>query len=407
MKYTRKLSPVERFSLALNEIYRYDVNVIIEGSSTLTREKLCDAVTQAANANPGARIRLHGSLGWTKWVDSGIAPSVREIHAPEWDGRSERGADFLEESFRPLAGGPLFDVLMVHGNGPLRLLFRACHAAVDGRGMLHWVEEVFRALRGEPLLGAPATEREIDIMRKFQDKIPEAVKRRNNDLLPNSLPVIPSGPCDTTEHRYVWRCLRIASDAGNALPKMAVFLADYARRQGDGPVSFTIPVDLRTLREPLLSTGNVTGRIHLQVAPGDNPRQVMKLIAQKLRDYTDCWIPPIAHIVPWMPLSKVVKEVRKLCARGLYQQTPDLPTACLVSIGATPIEHFSCPGFTADTFIGMPAFVGKMNVVFCNLGKEMVISIAVPEAYNHAGQLDTLMAACAAHFAAPPAATAA
>ncbi|HRE16043.1 MAG TPA: hypothetical protein PLW86_03115, partial [Rhodocyclaceae bacterium] len=340
-------------------------------------------------------------LGFTKWVDSGIAPEVRELADIEWDARSERGAEFLEEGFHPLQGGPAFDVLLIRGKGPLRLLFRACHAAVDGRGMLHWVEEVFRALRGEALLGAPATAREIDVMKKFQDKIPESVKRANNDLLPASLPVIPPGPQPSGRQRYVWRCVTVASDGSNAMPKMAVFLANYARRQGDGPVSFTIPVDLRALREPMLSTGNVTGRIHLVVEQDDTARKVMKLIAQKLRDYTDCWIPPVAGIVPWMPMSSVIKEVRKFCARGLYQQTSDLPSACLVSIGATPLEHFSAPGFTARKFIGMPTFVGKMNVVFCNMGKEMAITIGVPEVYNSNGQLDALMSACATHFARP------
>jgi hypothetical protein len=399
MRYTRKLSPVERFSLALNEIYHYDLNVVVEGRGSLAVEQLRDAVQRAAEANPGTRVRLRSFLGFSKWVDSGIPPEVRELHGVQWDARSEAGAEFLEQGFSPLSDGPVFDVLLVHGlDGMCRIVLRACHAAVDGRGMRHWVEEVFRALRGEPLLGAPATEREIDVMKKFQDKIPEKVKRSNNDLLPASLPFSLPGPHQNAGHRYVWRCLTVASDAGNALPRMAVFLAEYARRDGDGPVSFTIPVDLRSLREPLLSTGNVTGRIHVVVDSDDSPRKVMKKIAQKLRDYTDCWIPPVAYIVPWMSISRVVKEVRKLYARGLYNTTPDLPTACLVSIGPTPLELFSCADFTATNFIGMPVFVGKMNVVFCNLGEQMVITFAVPEAYNNVGQLDALVAACARHF---------
>jgi hypothetical protein len=106
------------------------------------------------------RVRLHGILGFSRWVDSGITPEVREISAAEWEGYSERGAEFLEERFRPLAGGPVAHVLLVRGN-PVRIVLRVLHAAADGKGLAHWTLDILRAMRGAAPLGSVITVNDI------------------------------------------------------------------------------------------------------------------------------------------------------------------------------------------------------------------------------------------------------
>jgi len=95
-RYTRKLSPIERASLVLNEFCNYNCDIVVEGHGALSVDTLRSAVERAAQANPGSRVRLRGVLGFSRWVDSGIAPEVREVQAPMWDGRSERGAGFRQ-----------------------------------------------------------------------------------------------------------------------------------------------------------------------------------------------------------------------------------------------------------------------------------------------------------------------
>lgn len=396
LRYSRKLSPVERFSLALNKTCSYNICSVVEGDGNLTADRLRAAVKQAAEVNPGMRVRLRSFLGFTKWVDSGIDPVVQERINGQWDGRSDVAAEFLEEGFNALGGGPISDILLFRGT-PTRIVFRAAHAAIDGRGMKHWMDDVFRALRGEPLLGAPATEREIDVMEKYRDKIPDAVKAKKNPAVA-ALPVVPPSLRAIAKLRYVWRNITIGGDPGNVLSKTAAFVAAYARRQGNGPVVFTVPVDLRSARCDLLSTGNLTAYLSIAVAESDTPRMVMKQINQQLRDYMDCIVLPMIYFVSWVPISLLYKGAKNMLGRALYNVTTELPTGGLVSFGMVRNSEFSCPEFRASYVVAVPGFVGKLNVVLMNQSTHMSVTIAVPEAYNVDGQLDEFVVAFRNHF---------
>lgn len=173
-RYSRPVSALERYSLVLHEAYRYHVDGIIEGSGSVSAVALQAAVDLAAAANPAIRVRLRGFLRYARWVDSGIAPRVRLLPPSDWDGNSEQNAPYLLERLQPLRGGPVADVLIVPGSdGKTRLVFRTLHAAIDGRGFLHWVAEVCRAMRGEPLEGSDSILTDLELQEQYADKIPE------------------------------------------------------------------------------------------------------------------------------------------------------------------------------------------------------------------------------------------
>ena len=46
--------------------------------------------------------------------------------------------------------------------------FRAHHAVMDGRGLFTWIEDVFRALRGETPLGSASKLSDFQAARTFQ-----------------------------------------------------------------------------------------------------------------------------------------------------------------------------------------------------------------------------------------------
>jgi hypothetical protein len=277
---------------------------------------------------------------------------------------------------------------LIRGN-PQRIVFRTVHGAIDGGGLKQWSWDVFRVLRGEQPLGAPCTLREIDIMRKFSDKVPRPDPYRCDDRL--DIALLPVGQWRGQPPRYSWRCVRVGKNVSHALPKMAVFLADYARRGREGPVSFTVPVDLRSLRgEEVSSTGNLTGYVNIPVDPGDTPKIVMQRLSQRLRDYADCRIAPALMRLPWVPFSILVKMIRKKIESMLYETVPGTPSGGLVSMGLGRLEDYSCPSFTATNIVGIPGFVGKFNAVMINLPDHMLASFAVPEPYNREGQLDRM-----------------
>lgn len=412
-RYSRKLSAVERFSLGVNEFVKFNADIFVEGDSTLTAETLRAAVEQAGQANPGCRVRLKGMLGFTRWADCGIAPQVREISAPGWDGRSLAGAPFMEERLDALAGGPVCEVIHVPGN-PTRIIFRSLHAAFDASAVFHFAAEIFRALRGEALQGSPCTYTDWDAMRPFQDKVNmkgmESFTRLNaakdetgaagaKKSAKTYLPVITPGPARAPGLRYLWRSAVFPTVIPNALAKAAIYLADYARRGASGEIAFNVPVDLRQRRVNVLSLGNLTNTLQVSVQPGDTARSFTRDLGRQLANHVDCYQPRAIRLLSWIPL-RVIRLAIRAMEPWLYEMRPGAVTGGVTSVGPLARQSYSAPGFACSEIVPVPAFAGKLNLVIATSDRHTVVSVVVPERYNSEGQFDALMDAITRDFGA-------
>ena len=384
--YTRLLSPTERFNLAINELYRYNIVALAEGQGSLSQEELQHAVNTAAMFNPGVRVRIKSWLGWSRWVDSGEAPRVHEIQAPDWNCFDERGADFMDGSFEPLAGGAVCDFYLIPGT-TMRIVARALHAAMDARGLQHFVKDVFRVLRGETPVGADSCLTDLNVRRQHQDAI------KDQPPAMNCMPILEPRVAVGAPLHYVWRRVIVDRNISSMLPKMALFLAQYAHNRSEGEVGFTIPVDLRGLRADIATTANMTGYLRIKVEPQMTAKQIMQQINQGVKAHVDCIIPAIYKWVPWIPLRLLVRDLRKNADKLLYNANPVLPSGGIVSMGMFKAEDYSCPKFQASTCIGIPGSVGKMNVVIMNHSDHTEVVFSTPAAYNTEGQLDTMITA--------------
>jgi hypothetical protein len=394
-KYRRKLSPIERYALVLNDVYHYRVDGVVTGTGHVDQADLQRAVDRAAAANTAIRVRLRGVLGLSRWVDSGAAPRVRLLPAADWRGDSEQGAPFLLEKLDPLRGGPVADVLIVPcTDGKIRLVFRTVHAAIDGRGLMHWMHEVFRAARGEALLGSHSRLTDLDIQARHAHKVVGEA--------PPPTPCIPVMPASETGRgtiAYVWRHVVLERNISQLLPKTAVFLACHARRHAEGEVGFTIPLDYRGFRTPEMGLGNLTAYLRLGVPAGATPRGVMGALNDMVRNYADCRERPGIRKIAWVPVGTMVKKLRPAVNGLLYTLNPAMPTGGIVSMGRLTLAAGCYPGFQAEMIYGIPGTVGKLNVVFLNLPDAVSVVFSVPAPYNAEGQLDALVAAYKAAFA--------
>jgi hypothetical protein len=394
-QYVRRLSPIERCSLVLNAVHRYNLDAVVDGHGYIDPQDLQAAVRRAAEANPAIRVRLRGVLGFCRWVDSGVPPLVSVVSDSAWDGKSSDNAGFMTGRLDPVQGGPVSDIFLVScRDGRQRVVFRAVHAAIDGRAMLHWMQEVFRALRGEELLGSRSTLTDWDIQKKLQKQVTDTAPPLGA-CLPVVAPGAAPGPVE-----YLWRRIVIDHNVSHPLAKAAVFLANWARRQGDGEVGFTVPVDYRGLRTEEMGMGNLTGFVQMSVAGDEKPRAVMQHLNKRIRDLADCRMQPVA-LVPWLPLTLLVKMFLARLDALLYSVGKGIPTAGIVSMGLVRAKDFVCAGFEPEYVYGIPGAVGKLNVVFVNYGDATIVSFAAPKAYNHAGQLDEMIAAFRQHFSSP------
>jgi hypothetical protein len=385
-RYERKLSALERYNLVINEVVRYNVDGVVEGSGELDVDKWRRAVAIAAEANPGVRVRLRSFLGFSKWVDSGIAPTVEVIDAPNWDGCSEAGAHFLEDKFNPLRGDPVADIKLIPGN-PARIVFRGLHAAMDARGHSQFTTDVFRVLQGKEPVGSRATITDLDIRLMHQDKV-KAESAQLSSCIPPLAP--PSTPEDSL--RFIWRRVQLPRIVADRLPKMAIYLANHARRIKAGDVAFTIPVDFRTLRHQVNSTANLTGYIRVPVGPDDRPNDFLQALTREINDYADCRNSDLLKKLPWFPIALMKKTLAKNAARMTYTENKDIPTAGIVNLGFFDAKAlWSYPGFDARRGYGIPGGVGKLNVLLHTYRDGTDVVFATPEGYNRQGQLDALI----------------
>lgn len=394
-RYVRRMSPMERLSLVIHEAHRYHVDGVLEGRGALEPAPLQAAIERAAQANPGIRVRLQGALGTSRWVDSGIAPQLRIMPLSDWDGSSERGARFLDERFEPLRGGPIADVLYVPcRDGQSRLVFRTAHAAIDGRGCMHWMGEVSRALRGETLLGSPSRLRDVDVHARYRNRLGAATP----PLTAACLPIVSPSQQGRDPLRYIWRRVKLPQAVSHLLPKTAQFLAQWARRERNGEVAFTVPVDYRGLRTDEMGLGNLTGYLRVDVPEDATPRTLVRQLNERLRAYADCRSFRGAGLMSWMPVSRLLARFRPMDARLLYEAQAGSPSGGLVSMGNVKLRDYDLPGFVATGIYGIPGAVGKLNVLFGNTEEGSPVLFTAPAAYNHEGQLDELAEAYRRHF---------
>jgi len=183
--FVRRLSPIERLHAAVGhsgrtlEVPRV-VDMILEGAGGETFHDLGrwkKALAEATRENPGASARLTGSLGFARWRSTDLVPPLRYVTGVSWDGRSSEGSEFISETRLSMTEGPTTELLLVDGERRFVIL-RFLHAAMDGMGAIHFLRDLFRALRGEPLIGTNSTLTDVDVMKSVRSSLAPNWKNR-------------------------------------------------------------------------------------------------------------------------------------------------------------------------------------------------------------------------------------
>lgn len=378
----RNLSIASRVWLAAHEFCSpIAVQIICEGTGVLDSGLWRKAVAAASSANPGARLVLRGLLGSCRWIDSGETPPVRVVDGSAWDGMTSEGAEFLNGAFSPHAG-PMAEVVLVQGNPP-RVVFRAHHALMDGRGCLTWAENIFRALRGEPVVPSHDTVVEDDLLNLSADK-------------PVNLPcrsfTAPTGLAVGIEPGVVWRRMRITGRFPRLLPRMMLLTAQEAWKNGSSNVRIGIPVDLRVRRPGLSSTGNLTNMICLDIYPGDSPNTLFYSILRRLKNEQDgmrTWEERLIPLLPLRLLKRMLRNEAKLShLRGTYRCT-----GLISNLGNTPIGAYQGGGFISRSICTLPVCLDSLpfSMAMTGSGNELNLVLSMPNVLANGGRLEELL----------------
>lgn len=274
--YSRPISPAEWWLACYPEELVSMIQLVVEGHGSIDPQQLVNAVEIASAACPGARL-IRDNLSWQ---DSGKTPEVHVVNGPGLDGDD---VIQLAELKAVLGGEGVTTCEVVLVRGPLTTVaFRACHAVMDAKGIMLWAADVFRALRGEPVLGAPDPMSEADILAGLS--VPPAATSLGIDLTKFALPSVLGRSGAPRQTSTVVRRRSLQGHHPGLTAKLATAMTEAV---GLETGIFYIPVDLRRYRPEVRSTGNMVGTIMLKVQAGEGWEQAHERLLRALADGED------------------------------------------------------------------------------------------------------------------------
>jgi hypothetical protein len=355
-----------------------EVVIFLDGQGDIDPEKMQVALRQAAALNPGARLRMHGDGLGCRWSSDGMPTRFRLMDDLAWDGQTEAGAEFITALPLSLREGPSSELILARRQqGGILLTFRVLHAVMDGMGVLHFLHEVFRALRGEPLLGTNAVFSDTDIMRS-----------RGGQFGPRHHTPAPVATVKGGDTGYAWRRLSLTGPRHALLARTALTIAEYARCSSDAPALIAVPVDLRRHVPGIHTTNNCTSMLHIEVGAQD----VAETFRSKLRDRLDhgaetAWL-SLFGLLKLLPLAWLDhlagRRVDNFATKRL------LETAVITNPGRFEAKGLSCDGFLPQAIFGMPV-LGNTFCFMLSLDARIEIMMGMPQNMASDGRIEALM----------------
>ena len=357
--YSRPVTADEWWRLGAPPGLSTEVQFCVEGDSSIDPAALSAAVATASRACPGARLVRRRQT----WVDSGRTPDVRVAEADGFN-RVRLDSPLLRA---PLAcqGRSSCEVVLVQGT-PATVIFRAHPSVMDGRGVMLWQREVFRALRGEPAVPADSRLTHEDVMAEIATRLgiamPTATAPSENHWR-SVMGTVPSGP-----RRSVWRRRTIDGIHLGVSAKIARLVTAYGPEGGEGLVG--MPVDLRQFLPGLRTTAGVTGHVKIHVGQHDDWTDVdAKLLTGlgELQFLANRGDPAVLTMsVPFM------REMRRWLdnmARQHHGTVREKRLAEFVAgvshLGAVDLDDFCADGFEATSCycLGAVSFAPEFDII--------------------------------------------
>ena len=362
-----------------------DIITVIEGESRVTFAQWEAALAQVVAANAACRVRIAGRRRRACWRSDGIPTRIRQVDNCTWDGRSDAGLEFLKTPRLDLENGPASELIVVTGN-PARLVLRVHHAVMDGLGTIYFFQELFRALRGEPLLGTNAAFSDADLMQSVSSQPQPKLSGK---------PAYLTGALSGAGRHGVWRRITVEDvPASFLLGRLAVYVARFARRYSEQPTWVLLPVNLRRHLPGLNSMMNFTSLILVDLGPDDGPNDFYRKLQKLLKDNADAYYTPALDYFKWLPMAWLDWVASKLARHDKAKDT-----AAISNFGMVSKAELSSDGFAAHTLFALPAFHGNSFLVMTAMGNTTEITVGMPRALASDGRLEAFTAYLEAQLA--------
>jgi hypothetical protein len=387
---TRTLSVGEYYHASLGtsgktlEVPRENV-IVLEGLGSFDVERLRSALAAAAHANPATRLRLVGNSFRARWEGDGKGPQLRVVNNCSWDGMSQNGAEFIYATPLRATEGVTSEFILANrpGQGPL-LIFRNLHSIMDGMGCMHFLQELFRSLRGEPLEGTNAVFRDTDLMQSVPSDQSTQIPWKEFKIRPAYATGGPRG----TEFGDSWQKIYVKGPVFWLLARVSTAVTEFAHRYSDTKVRIAVPVNMRRHLPQIRTTLNMTGVQYVELQKGDNVAKFQQSLHKAMKVNNETNYHWSAQIMRLFPLGMVERHACR--TKKNYLTNRIIETAMISDLGAFKSRELSGGGFTATHLYGVP-LPGNTFGLLAALDDEVAISIGMPNVYANEGRLSDLI----------------
>ncbi|WP_028079806.1 hypothetical protein [Solimonas soli] len=382
---SRPLSAIEYYHYSIGAHPRTlepprDVVFVLEARNELLPSQWQRALDAAAAANPGARLRLHGHRRAARWKSDGPGPRLRVVEDCIWDGQSGQGSEFIFEPPLALRDGPVVELIVAYRrSGGAFVILRSHHAIMDGSGGLHFLKEVFRALRGEALLGSNAAYSDADLLCSLGVTQSESKHIETGWL---------TGPPRGDAQGDDWRRIALGRPRPNLLGHVAAAMAAFAHRYSDLPALIAIPVDLRRHVPGLVSTGNFSSMLLVRVERGEGADQFRERLQRMLAARMEAaW----SKHLDWFKLLPPA-WIDRLLSRtaGNYRKKKPKETAVISNLGRVDPAEYGAPGFEMQNLFVLPLAGSAFSTLVCT-GDRVELTLNLPRLLSSDGRFDAFV----------------
>jgi hypothetical protein len=257
----------------------------------------------------------------------------------------------------------------------MKVILRALHAVTDGRGAMLILAELFRALRGEPLLGTNAAYSDFDFRRSI-GKAP----------YPPKSPMAPWPEAGTrgTQTGDMFRRISLGGPKRALMAHVAVAMAAFVHRLSDDPVSLGVPADLRGAVPGLLTTANFTNMMKMRIDKGAGVAAFQGQLRDKIAHLAEAGYPDVSDALKFLPLPWLDVLVSRTMRNYRNRKSP--MTACLSNLGRVDRAAYTAVGFAPGDLVLLP-IPGDVFATLACLGDRVEMMLGMPKAMADEGML--------------------
>lgn len=407
MSVVRGFSPLEHSYLALDHGNYSPVcnQYVVEGVGAFSQLEWKSAIEEAVEKNPGIALKLKGRWAWRYWSNSGRVPEIK-IYKSAWNGRDSNGAEFDGQKLNCYKGN-VAEIHLIEGKIP-KVVFRTHHAVMDGNATLFWMKEVFRALRGEPLLGSRCDLNENYFIEQFSPVKGERPTFAGPwpALFPKKNVDIEFQRSENLSENCVWRNILFARTSEKPLAKVIEFLHQQFQKKSSLKPIIRIPTDLRRLLEAFqpeseqkYPLSNCVSAFDFEIDEEDNEARIYRKIFSGIHKRQDILLfPKLYQFGRFIPKQFFVRD--NAYYKALYENNNCDISAIVTHVGKVSLLEFSYPGFTATNVYAIPVPLEGVSFSCVLLEHEQGLSacISAPKAYADAKELNRIAKKMAEYF---------